>query len=273
MSQNHVQNDTGSFSTKVPMVPNGGLDPGKPADFGDLGNRENHLFPVFFDLKNKPCLVVGAGSVGASKIRSLLQAGARVTVVAPQACETVETWARAGRLRWLDRFFRERDLDGQFLAIAATDDQSLNRNVFRLAETRLMPVNAVDDEAACNFVLGAVATSGPVKVAVSTAGASPTLAGRLRDAIRDTQLDHATGVLADYLGTWRKRTGSCLSGMDQKRRFWRTVLESVVPKCVRAGRIEMADREMERLLALFGTAPATPLKPPRTPRSKEFHYV
>lgn len=138
------------------------------------------LFPLFLKLEGRPCLVVGAGNVAQSKIRSLLDSGANVRVIAPQANAAVEQWARAGVIVWKARSFEAADLDGTFLVIAATSSRGVNGTIFREAQQRNILCNAVDDPEHCDFYYGAVVRRGQLQVAISTEGQSPALAQRIR---------------------------------------------------------------------------------------------
>ena len=141
------------------------------------------LFPIFLKLKGRPCLVVGAGTIAQAKIRSLLEGGARVRVVGPQASKTVQRWARTKKLDWLKRSFEPADLEGMFLVVTATSSRRLNELVSREAARRGVLCNTVDDPDHCDFYYGAVVRRGPLQIAVSTSGASPALAQRLKREI------------------------------------------------------------------------------------------
>jgi uroporphyrin-III C-methyltransferase/precorrin-2 dehydrogenase/sirohydrochlorin ferrochelatase len=138
------------------------------------------LFPMFVKLEGRSCLVVGAGSVGESKIQSLLEAGAKVRVVAPQANSAVSQWANSRVIAWAQREFEAADLKGVFLVIAATSSSAVNQTIFREAQQRNVPCNSVDDPEHCDFYYPAVVRRGALQLAISTAGLSPALAQRLR---------------------------------------------------------------------------------------------
>ena len=138
------------------------------------------LFPAFFKLKGRRCLVVGAGPVAEEKIESLLRAGARIEVVAPEATVRAQGWARARKLRWRRREFRASDLTGAFLVIAATSSPQLHAQIFRQARRLGVLCNSVDDPAHCDFYYGSVVRRGDLQIAISTSGRSPALAQRLR---------------------------------------------------------------------------------------------
>jgi precorrin-2 dehydrogenase/sirohydrochlorin ferrochelatase len=139
-----------------------------------------NLFPAFLKLAGRRCLVVGAGPVGEEKIGGLLRAGADVFVVAPRATEQVRSWADAGRIRWETRAFRPGDLRGAFVVVAATSSAELHERIFRLARSRRVLCNVVDDPGRCDFYYGSVVKRGSLQIAISTGGLSPALAQRLR---------------------------------------------------------------------------------------------
>jgi len=131
-------------------------------------------------LKGRPCLVVGGGEVGLEKVEGLLACDGDVTLVAPEAEPALQELAREGSIRWEQRDYRPADLEGKFLAIAATNDSEVNIAVFDDAERRAMLVNVVDVPPLCNFILPAIVRTGPLAIAISTAGASPALAKRMK---------------------------------------------------------------------------------------------
>jgi precorrin-2 dehydrogenase/sirohydrochlorin ferrochelatase len=138
------------------------------------------MFPLFLKLEGRPCLVVGAGRVGEGKLRGLLRAKARVKVVAPKATPGVQRLAKSGEIVWRKRRFVARDLDGMFLVVAATSSHPANAVVLEQARRRGVLCNAVDDPRNCDFYYPAVLRRGSLQIAVSTGGASPELASRLR---------------------------------------------------------------------------------------------
>lgn len=147
------------------------------------------LYPIFLHLRERPVLLVGGGQVAAGKLTGLLEAGARVTVVAPQIRSEL---LRPG-VRYAPREFRPEDLDGKWLAVAAAT-AGVNRQVADAAEVRGVFVNAVDDTDSASAYLGGVVRKAGVTVAVSTDGRAPALAGLLREALE--------AVLPDDLDQW-----------------------------------------------------------------------
>ena len=143
------------------------------------------MFPVFLKLEGRRCLVVGAGKVAEGKIRGLLEAGAAVQVVAPQALFQIRRWHWQGAIAWKPREFDPRDLDGVSIVVAATSSRELNSQVFREARLRNVLCNAVDDPENCDFYYGAVVKRGDLQIAISTNGRSPALAQRLRQELEE----------------------------------------------------------------------------------------
>jgi len=155
------------------------------AERGQGARQAPSLFPMFVKLEDRECLVVGAGRIAQSKIPALLEAGAKVRVVAPEANTTVAEWARSGRITWEQRSFQGADLDGIFLVIAATSLRDLNATIFHEARQRNILCNAVDDPAHCDFYYPAVVRRGALQLAISTAGLSPALAQRIRRELEE----------------------------------------------------------------------------------------
>lgn len=141
------------------------------------------LFPMFFLLEGKTCVVVGAGAVGQEKIQGLLAAGARVRVIAPEATPLIQRLARTRKLEWEPKRFRASDLKGAFLVVAATSVTELNEAIWRAARRKGVLCNVVDDPPRCDFFYPAVVRRGALQIAVSTGGRSPALAQQVRKDI------------------------------------------------------------------------------------------
>jgi uroporphyrin-III C-methyltransferase/precorrin-2 dehydrogenase/sirohydrochlorin ferrochelatase len=147
--------------------------------------RIENMFPIFLKLEGRRCLVVGAGKIAEGKIRSLLQAGALVRAVAPEAILPVRKLVLDGSIEWYARGFESHDLDGVFLVIAATSSADVNAQVFAEAEKRNVLCNSVDDPEHCDFYYPAVVNRGDLQIAISTNGRSPALAQRLRKELEE----------------------------------------------------------------------------------------
>ena len=176
------------------------------------------LLPIFIKLANRPCLVVGAGTVAASKIAALLASGARITVVAPAANSEVRQLVASGQLRWLPRKFQPEDLAGAFLAIAATSDSAVNRAVFLGSQRLGVLCNSVDDPPHCDFYFPAVVRRGDLQIAISTSGESPAVAQRFRQEI-DDNLDHCIADWLYLVGDVRREIMAKHPPSDERKRL------------------------------------------------------
>jgi siroheme synthase-like protein len=161
------------------------------------------MLPIFLKLARRPCLLVGAGEIALQKIPALLNAEARLRVIAPRIHPEIAALAQQGRIEICQREFASSDLDSTFLVIAATDNPSVNAEVYEAAVARNILCNSVDDPPHCDFYFGSIVTRGDLQVAISTAGESPALAQRLRREI-DQQLPSDLGPWLHDLGETRR---------------------------------------------------------------------
>jgi precorrin-2 dehydrogenase / sirohydrochlorin ferrochelatase len=162
------------------------------------------LFPMFLKLEGKRCLVVGAGKIGEPKIRTLLDSGADVHVVALEANGATHELANAGKIRLSLRAFAVSDLDGVFLAIVATSSPALDEKIYREAQQRGVLCNVVDDPPHCDFFYPAVVRRGALQIAISTSGQSPSLAKKLRQQL-ERQFGFGYARWVAELGETRRR--------------------------------------------------------------------
>jgi siroheme synthase-like protein len=159
-------------------------------------------------LSGRRCVVVGGGEIGLEKVEGLLACDARVVLVAPEAVPELQELAREGSIAWERREYRREDLEGSFLVIASTDDTDVNIAVYDDAERRAMLVNVVDVPPLCNFILPAIVRTGPLAIAISTAGASPALAKRMKAEVSElfgSEYAELAVLLNDVRG-WAKGT-------------------------------------------------------------------
>ena len=157
-----------------------------------------NLFPLFADLSGRAVLLVGGGSVAERKSALLVAARAKVDVVAPTLTPALADLARSGRIRHLARQFSAEQLDGRWLALAATDDTVVNANVAAAAKARHIFVNVVDDAELSSFHVPAIVDRSPLIVAISSGGSAPMLARLARERI-EAYFDHTWGALAGLL--------------------------------------------------------------------------
>ena len=180
------------------------------------------LFPIFLKLTARPTVVIGAGNLAESKIESLLTAQAHVTVIAPAANVRLVDLAEAGEIVWHRRTYQFGDIEGKFLAVAATNDAAVNRAVFAEAEAGGVLMNAVDDPPFCDFYFPSVVRRGDLQIAISTAGHSPALAQRLRKEI-NSLLPLDTGDWLDELGNLRREVLQLEPLNEERKRLLHTL--------------------------------------------------
>jgi len=211
-----------------------------------------NFLPVFLRLEQQACLVVGGGEVAARKVHLLQRAGARVTVVAPDLCPSLQRLHdgvdAAPAIAWRQGRFEAADLDGVVVVVAATNDTAVNRQVSELARQQRIPVNVVDQPALCSFIFPSIVDRSPVVVAISTGGASPVLARLLRARL-ETLIPAGYGRLADLLAGFRERVSQRFSQGSERRRFWERILQGPASEMVFAGRDAEAQKLIEAALA------------------------
>src|SRR3954454_10067213 len=173
------------------------------------GMLETPFYIACLKLTGRRCVVVGGGEIGLEKVEGLLACDGRVTLIAPTAIPELEELAREGSIEWERREYAGApDLEGVFIAIAATDDTDTNIRIYEDAERRAMLVNIVDVPPLCNFILAAIVRTGPLAIAISTAGASPALAKRIKAQIADVYGEPYArlAVLLNEVRGWAKGT-------------------------------------------------------------------
>ena len=202
------------------------------------------LFPMFLKLAGRPCLVVGAGEMGESKILGLLETGARIRVVALEASPAVRSWARDGKIDLELRAFSPSGLDGVFLVVAATASRPLNERIFDEAKKRNVLCNVVDVPDLCDFFYPAVVRRGDLQIAISTAGQSPSLAQKIRQQL-EQQFGPGYAAWVAELGATRKLI--LASDLDRERKL--DLLHSLASRKA----VEAALAEIPALAASGGT--------------------
>jgi uroporphyrin-III C-methyltransferase/precorrin-2 dehydrogenase/sirohydrochlorin ferrochelatase len=204
-------------------------------------------FPLFLSLKGRRALLVGGTEAAARKAELLLSAGARVTLIADTVVGEIAQLIADGCVSWAGRDFDDTDLAGMSLVIVATDDETLQARVSAVAQQRCLPVNVVDRPGLSSFIMPAVVDRAPITIAISTAGAAPALARRLRADI-ERALPAALGRMARFAEIFREQVRRTLEDPRARRRFWDRVFEGRVGEMALAGDETGARRELIRLL-------------------------
>ena len=187
------------------------------------GMLETPFYMACLKLTGRRCLVVGGGEVGLEKVEGLLACDGEVTLVAPEAVPELRALAGEGSIRWERREYRSSDLDRTFIAIAATGDTDVNIRVWEEAEERAMLVNVVDVPPLCNFILPAIVRTGPLAIAISTAGASPALAKRIKAEIAE-EYGEPYARLAEILNDVRGWAKATLPTYQDRKVFFESIV-------------------------------------------------
>jgi uroporphyrin-III C-methyltransferase/precorrin-2 dehydrogenase/sirohydrochlorin ferrochelatase len=206
-----------------------------------------HL-PIFVDLKQRDCLVVGGGDIAARKAGLLLKAQARVTVVAPAISATMQQLVDKKQVTWLESRFDAEQIDSQRLVIAATDDEAVNDAVHAAATVKNILTNVADNPDKCDFILASILDRSPIVVAVSSGGGSPVLARNLRARL-ETLIPPGYSKLGDLVARYREAVKQKFGKVAQRRRFWESVLEGPVADHMLAGREQLAESTLMQKLA------------------------
>ena len=204
--------------------------------------------PIFFELRGRKCLVVGAGNVARRKTELLLRAGGQVKVLAPNIEPTLKEMADSGQIEYQQDVFRPEHLDGMALVISATEKKEINREVAQEAHSRMLPINVVDDPELCSFILPAIVDRSPLVIAVSSGGKSPVLA-RLLKARLESVIPVAYGRLTQLAGDFRDAVKAALVDPDARRKYWEKVFQGRAATLFLAGHEAEAKQEMESVLA------------------------
>ena len=204
--------------------------------------------PIFMNINQRLCVVIGAGEVAARKVTMLLRAQASVTVYAPEICPTLADLVEAGRIRYQQARFADQQLSGACLVIAATNDLQVNTAVSLAAQANNIPVNVVDAPALCTFTMASIVERSPIVIAISSEGNAPVLARYLRSKI-ETMLPAGYGRIAAIAGEFRDKVKSKYATSQARRIFWEGVLQGPIVERILAGQEAAARIGLDQLLA------------------------
>lgn len=204
--------------------------------------------PIFMNINQRLCVVIGAGEVAARKVTMLLRAQASVSVYAPEICPTLADLVEAGSIRYEQARFADQQLSGACLVIAATNDLQVNTAVSLAAKANNIPVNVVDAPALCTFTMASIVERSPIVIAISSEGNAPVLARYLRSKI-ETMLPAGYGRIAGIAGEFRDKVKSKYATSQARRIFWEGVLQGPIVERILAGQEAAARIGLDQLLA------------------------
>ena len=205
-------------------------------------------YPIFLDLKDRQCLVIGGGSVASRKIKNLLTANAKITVISPQVSDELKQLASKNKILVIEREYQTSDIAVAFLIVAATDDSEVNTQVAEQAHNANIMVNVADNAELCSFIFPSILDRSPVTIAVSTGGASPVLARQLRMKL-ETLIPSACGRLAGITEEYREKVKQHFPEQKQRKAFWENALKGTFAELVYAGQDTSARLLLDDLLA------------------------
>ncbi len=203
-------------------------------------------YPIYLDISNKRCTVIGGGEVAARKAQRLLECGARVTVVAAKLAPEMEALKAARRIEHVESDYREEALEKAFLVIGATNSAAVNEQVYRDARAKGVLVNVVDDPQLCDFILPSLVERGDLSIAVSTGGKSPALARKMREEI-EKSYGPEYDAFVRVMGVLRERVLRRGDSPEANRQVFESVVQSDVLERIRRGDREGARNRIREL--------------------------
>lgn len=227
------------------------------------------FLPIFLNIKDKACLVVGGGEVATRKVMLLLQAGAQVSVVAPELDSALNKYVASNKIRHNAECFQSGHLHNIVLVIAATNDRTINQQVSEAARQREIPVNVVDSPELCTFIMPSIVDRSPLIIAVSSGGRSPVLARLLRAQL-ETIIPVAYARIATIAGKFRQHVKQHFTHSEKRRVFWEKILQGPFTEMVLAGKYKTAqdyllqclqqakDEPLQGEVYLVGAGPGNP---------------
>lgn len=203
--------------------------------------------PIFFNINNRPCVVIGGGEVATRKVTMLLKAHAAITLYSPMLCDELQAMADANEIQYVNAHFEASQINGACMVIAATDDEAVNIAVSNAAKAQNIPVNVVDAPALCTFTMGSIIDRSPIVIAISSEGNAPVLARYIRAKI-ETMLPATYGRIADIAGEFRDKVKAKFATTAARRIFWEGVLQGPVVERVLSGQEQSARELLDKLI-------------------------
>ncbi len=197
-------------------------------------------YPVHLDINNRDCLVVGGGGVGTRKVKTLLDCGARVTVVSREVSQQLRDRATAGDITLAERSYHREDLNGMFLVIGATNDEKLNKQISSDADRLNMLCNIADRPEVCNFILPSIVHRNDLVITISTSGQSPALAKKLRKAL-ENQFGEEYGKLLRLMGAIRIKLLQQTHAPEAHKPLFEQLINSDLIGMIQGGEVEKID--------------------------------
>ncbi|MCC5908667.1 MAG: bifunctional precorrin-2 dehydrogenase/sirohydrochlorin ferrochelatase [Balneolaceae bacterium] len=207
-----------------------------------------NVYPIYLTrLHEKNTVLLGGDHEAERKIAELLEAKARLTVISPHLTDDLRKWAEDGRFEWIPRHYKEGDLEGAFMAIVAEFEGNTNEQVYREAERLGILVNVMDDIPHANFSFGSLVKRGPLTLSISTSGAAPTLAVRLRERF-EKEFGEEYNLFLTLMHKMRDPMKKHYSDFDQRKDTWYQLVDSDVLDLIRKGQTDQALQKMRQIV-------------------------
>jgi len=204
------------------------------------------LYPIFINLKDKKCLVIGGGKVAERKVKALVRCGAKVHIISPQLTIALQNMAERGLVLYRCGYYQTGDLENTFLVISATDDDAVNQAVAGDCLKRNIMVNVVDDPPRCNFFVPSVLHRGSLKLAISTGGSSPRLAKIIRRKL-EQEFGPTFTEFNDFLGTVRRQVQEQVADPVRREQIFMNLVDETTYTLVKQGDLEKAKERVNNV--------------------------
>ncbi len=204
--------------------------------------------PIFMNITNRPCVVIGGGEVAKRKVTALLKANAAITLYSPELCDELQALVETKKITYINANFEPSQLNGACMVIAATDDEVVNTAVSVAAEAQNIPVNVVDSPQLCTFTMASIVDRSPIVIAISSEGNAPVLARYIRTKI-ETMLPTSYGRIAEIAGEFREKVKAKFATTQERRIFWEGVLQGPVVERILSGQYEAARQTLDAVLS------------------------
>jgi len=187
----------------------------------------NNYYPIFVNLKDQPCTIIGGGKIAEGKVEGLLDAGAMITVISPALTPALQNLADEKQFTYIERIYQNGDLDGAFMVICATDQNDINHRVWLDASENHQLVNVVDDTPRCNFIAPAILRKGDLSIAISTGGKAPAMAVRLKEFL-DKDIGPEYARFLELAGQLRSPLAKHIPDFETRKALWYQILDAGV---------------------------------------------
>ncbi|MEA1961051.1 MAG: bifunctional precorrin-2 dehydrogenase/sirohydrochlorin ferrochelatase [Bacillota bacterium] len=207
-----------------------------------------HLYPIYVNLEQKDCVVIGGGKVAERKIETLLEYGAHISVISPFVEPGIEHWAKQGLIGLKRTEFSPIHIEHAFLVFIATNDTALNKQVAMLCRERNILVNAVDDPPNCDFYVPSVLRRQSLSVAISTEGKSPSFAAKLRQEL-DNHIPDEYGDFVELLGEVRETIKYSGLDIEERKKLFYRLVDSDISDLIKQGDKQKAEERIKQCIS------------------------